>query len=138
MTDHVLILHEVEDYDKWKAVFDQHLCVFGSVMGFALYYHVLKHMKTGKVALIAPVLALPVGSALNGEHVGLRVWAGTLLIGAALRVHQWRALSGIFTKSDQLISAPSSRRAAHFSRASSAGHSACPQSVMRYSTFGGT
>lgn len=75
-----------------------YLGVFGSVIGFALYYYVIKHMETGKVALITlvtPVLALLLGSALNGEHVGMRVWAGTLLIGLGLSVHQWRALSGL-------------------------------------------
>ena len=77
-----------------------YLGVFGSVVGFALYYYVIKHMETGKVALITlvtPVLALLLGSALNGEHVGVRVWAGTLLIGAGLSVHQWRVLSGMVT-----------------------------------------
>ena len=77
-----------------------YLGVFGSVVGFALYYYVIKHMETGKVALITlvtPVLALLLGSAANGEHVGLRVWAGTLLIGAGLSVHQWRVLSGMVT-----------------------------------------
>lgn len=75
-----------------------YLGVFGSVVGFALYYYVIKHMETGKVALITlvtPVLALLLGSALNGEHVGVRVWLGTLLIGLALSVHQWRALLGM-------------------------------------------
>ncbi len=74
-----------------------YLGVFGSVIGFALYYYVIKHLETGKVALITlvtPALALLLGSALNGEHVGVRVWAGTLLIGLGLSVHQWRALSG--------------------------------------------
>lgn len=75
-----------------------YLGVFGSVIGFALYYYVIKHMETGKVALITlvtPVLALLLGSTLNGEHVGVRVWAGTLLIGLGLCLHQWRALSGL-------------------------------------------
>lgn len=75
-----------------------YLGVFGSVIGFALYYYVIKHTEAGKVALITlvtPVLALLLGSALNGEHVGLRVWSGTLLIGLGLSVHQWRALSGM-------------------------------------------
>ena len=75
-----------------------YLGVFGSVVGFALYYYVIKHMETGKVALITlvtPVLALLLGSALNGEHVGVRVWLGTLLIGLGLIVHQWRVLSGV-------------------------------------------
>jgi hypothetical protein len=38
----------------------------------------------------------------------------------------------------QSIVAASSRRAAHFSKALRAGHSACPHSVRPYSTFGGT
>jgi drug/metabolite transporter (DMT)-like permease len=75
-----------------------YLGVFGSVIGFALYYYVIKHLETGKVALITlitPVLALLLGSTLNGEHVGVRIWAGTLLIGLGLCLHQWRALSGL-------------------------------------------
>ena len=75
-----------------------YLGVFGSVLGFALYYYVIKHMETGKVALITlitPVLALLLGSQLNGELVSGRVWAGTALIGLGLSLHQWRALAGI-------------------------------------------
>lgn len=56
-----------------------YLGVFGSVIGFALYDYVVKHLETGKVALITlvtPVRALLLGNAANGEHVGLRVWAG--------------------------------------------------------------
>ncbi|MFN3716373.1 MAG: DMT family transporter [Thiobacillus sp.] len=77
-----------------------YLGVFGSVIGFALYYYVIKHMETGKVALITlitPVLALLLGSAANGEQVGVRVWLGALLIGLGLSVHQWRALSGVLS-----------------------------------------
>ena len=77
-----------------------YLGIFGSVVGFALYYYVIKHMETGKVALITlvtPVLALLLGSVANGEQVGGRVWAGTLLIGLGLSVHQWRALSALAT-----------------------------------------
>jgi drug/metabolite transporter (DMT)-like permease len=74
-----------------------YLGVFGSVLGFALYYYVIKHMETGKVALITlvtPVLALLLGSLLNGEDVSTRVWLGAALIGFGLSVHQWRLLSG--------------------------------------------
>lgn len=74
-----------------------YLGVFGSVVGFALYYYVIKHMETGKVALITlvtPVLALLLGSALNGEHVGVRVWLGAACIGTGLAVHQWQTLAG--------------------------------------------
>lgn len=74
-----------------------YLGVFGSVVGFALYYYVIKHMEAGRVALITlvtPVLALLLGSALNGEHVGVRVWGGALLIGLGLSVHQWQSFAG--------------------------------------------
>ena len=73
-----------------------YLGVFGSVVGFALYYYVIKHMETGKVALITlvtPVLALLLGSALNGEHIGVRVWLGAACIGTGLAVHQWQTLA---------------------------------------------
>lgn len=75
-----------------------YLGVFGSVLGFALYYYVIKHMEAGKVSLITlvtPVLALLLGSLLNGEDVTTRVWLGAALIGLGLSVHQWRALSGV-------------------------------------------
>jgi len=72
-----------------------YLGVFGSVLGFALYYYVIKHMETGKVALITlitPVLALWLGGLLNGEVVSARVWLGTACIGIGLCLHQWPAL----------------------------------------------
>ncbi|MFA5082894.1 MAG: DMT family transporter [Hydrogenophilaceae bacterium] len=75
-----------------------YLGVFGSVLGFALYYYVIKHMEAGKVSLITlvtPVIALLLGSLLNGEVVSVRVWAGAALIGLGLGVHQWRTLSGV-------------------------------------------
>jgi drug/metabolite transporter (DMT)-like permease len=69
-----------------------YLGVFGSVLGFALYYHVIKHMDAGRVALITlitPVLALLLGHVLNGEQIGIRVWGGAALIGLGLALHQW-------------------------------------------------
>jgi drug/metabolite transporter (DMT)-like permease len=75
-----------------------YLGVFGSVLGFALYYYVIKHLETGKVSLITlvtPVLALWLGGLLNGEVVSTRVWTGTALIGLGLTLHQWRAIYGL-------------------------------------------
>lgn len=75
-----------------------YLGVFGSVLGFAAYYYVIKHMETGKVALITlvtPVLALLLGGLLNGEDVSVRVWLGAALIGLGLAIHQWRVLAGV-------------------------------------------
>ncbi len=76
-----------------------YLGVFGSVLGFALYYYVIKHMDAGEVALITlvtPVLALLLGRAVNAEAVGPRVWAGAALISLGLAIHQgrqtWRQL----------------------------------------------
>ncbi|MEY2631717.1 MAG: hypothetical protein RIR00_371 [Pseudomonadota bacterium] len=74
-----------------------YLGVFGSVLGFALYYYVIRHLETGKVALITlitPVIALWLGHVLNGETVTPRLLLGTTLILAGLSLHQgadwWR------------------------------------------------
>lgn len=68
-----------------------YLGIFGSVIGFAMYYYVIKHLEASKVALITlitPALALWLGHALNGEEVGLRLGVGTGLILFGLAVHQ--------------------------------------------------
>lgn len=69
-----------------------YLGVFGSVIGFSLYFYVLKHMQASKVALITlitPILALFIGEFINGEQVSPTIWLGTVLIITALIVHQW-------------------------------------------------
>lgn len=74
-----------------------YLGVFGSVLGFALYYYIIKHVAAGKVALITlvtPVLALLLGNWLNGEAVPLRVWLGAGCISLGLALHQKSAWSG--------------------------------------------
>jgi drug/metabolite transporter (DMT)-like permease len=75
-----------------------YLGVFGSVIGFALYYYMIKHLDTSKVALITlitPVIALLLGHGFNGEDIGLRLWGGTGLILLGLSVHQWEMLAGL-------------------------------------------
>lgn len=75
-----------------------YLGIFGSVIGFALYYYVIKHLETSKVALITlitPVIALLLGHWLNGETIGLRLWFGTGLILLGLSVHEWQMLAGL-------------------------------------------
>lgn len=69
-----------------------YLGLFGSVIGFVLYYYMIKHMETGRVALITlitPVMALLLGHALNNEAVPLNVWLGTACILLGLSLHQW-------------------------------------------------
>jgi len=69
-----------------------YLGVFGSVLGFALYYYLIKHMDTARVALITlitPVMALLLGHALNDEAILPQVWLGTASIVLGLGLHQW-------------------------------------------------
>jgi drug/metabolite transporter (DMT)-like permease len=69
-----------------------YLALFGSVIGFALYFFVLRHMEAARVSLIAfvtPVLALLLGHLLNAEPVEPRVYLGTMLILAGLAAYQW-------------------------------------------------
>ena len=64
-------------------------------MGFTLYYYVIKHLDTGRVALITlitPVTALLLGQTLNAETIPRLGWAGIALIGAGLVLYEWQAL----------------------------------------------
>ena len=64
-----------------------YLSIVGSVVGFALYFYVLKHLDATRVALITlitPVTALLLGNQFNGEVIGPQVWIGTLLIMSGL------------------------------------------------------
>jgi len=72
-----------------------YLGVFGSVVGFTLYYYVIKHLDAGRVALImlvTPVTALLLGQTLNAEFIPARGWAGIALIGTGLLLYEWQAL----------------------------------------------
>lgn len=69
-----------------------YLGVFGSVVGFALYYYVLKHLPVSTIALITlitPVSALLLGHFLNGEVIAPLVWLGTACITLGLMLHHW-------------------------------------------------
>ena len=83
----------------WPAVLPEralaatlYLGVFGSVLGFVLYYYMIKHMEAGRVALITlitPVMALLLGHGLNHEVVLPHVWLGTACIVLGLCMHRW-------------------------------------------------
>ena len=69
-----------------------YLAVFGSALGFILYFYVLQRLPASRVALvtlITPVLALLIGQWINGEHVGAVQWAGTAAILFGLALYQW-------------------------------------------------
>jgi drug/metabolite transporter (DMT)-like permease len=78
-----------------------YLGVFGSVLGFALYYYVIKHLEAGRVALITlmtPVLALLLGALVNGETPAPQVWAGVACIILGVSLHQWESLAGVLLR----------------------------------------
>jgi len=67
-----------------------YLGVFGSVLGFVLYYFVLKQIQASTMALVTlvtPVTALILGSQLNHEKIDTFVWAGTMCIMLALIIY---------------------------------------------------
>lgn len=71
-----------------------YLGIFGSVMGFVLFFYLIHKLETGKTALITlitPVLALFLGQILNNEDIPADVWWGTSCIVIALVIYQWGA-----------------------------------------------
>lgn len=69
-----------------------YLAAVGSVLGFMLYYYMIKHMEAGRIALITlitPVMALLLGHGLNDEAVLPQVWLGTACILSGLCLHRW-------------------------------------------------
>lgn len=69
-----------------------YLGMIGSVLGFAMYYYVLRHVEATRVALITlvtPVIALLLGHMLNGEAVHADVWIGTATILTGLLIFEY-------------------------------------------------
>ena len=64
----------------WSIIY---LGIAGSVLGFSLYFFLLKHVEATRVTLITlitPVLALMLGNLLNGEALNLGILSGTAVI----------------------------------------------------------
>lgn len=69
-----------------------YLAVIGTVLGFNLYFYVLKRVPAsavGLITLITPVLALLLGQTLNGEQIESHVWQGTAVILSGLSLFMW-------------------------------------------------
>ncbi len=69
-----------------------YLAVFGSVLGFSLYYFLLNSVEASRVALITlitPVTALLLGYFFNGETLTVSVFLGTALILLGLFSFEW-------------------------------------------------
>ncbi len=84
---------------RWPAQLPTHtlasiiyLGIFGSALGFMLYYYALKHIEAGRMALVTfvtPVLALMLGLWLNHETIHSSVIIGTALILSGLLFYEW-------------------------------------------------
>ena len=74
-----------------------YLGLIGSVLGFALYYYVLRHVEATRVALITlitPVLALLLGHLLNGEALQAEAMLGTAAILTGLLLFEYGQAAG--------------------------------------------
>ena len=82
-----------------------YLGIFGSALGFMLYYYVLKQIEASRMALvtlITPVTALLIGTWLNNETLHSNVIIGTVLILSGLLFYEWgniiaRKLNSVIT-----------------------------------------
>ena len=75
-----------------------YLGIFGSVLGFFLYFYVVKRLlasQTALITLITPVTALLLGHVLNNETIRATVWLGVAIISSGLILHQWRSLKDL-------------------------------------------
>lgn len=69
-----------------------YLGLFGSVLGFVMFFYILKQIDVSRVSLITlitPVVALFLGYALNNEILNTSVWLGTGLILLGMSFYQW-------------------------------------------------
>jgi drug/metabolite transporter (DMT)-like permease len=69
-----------------------YLGIFGSVVGFILYYYLLKHLEprqTALLTLLTPINSLFLGQYLNGEVIDTKVWIGTAIVIGGLAIYQW-------------------------------------------------
>jgi drug/metabolite transporter (DMT)-like permease len=69
-----------------------YLAAMGTMLGFPLYFYLLKNINAERVALIAlitPVTALLLGATLNNEIITLKVWIGTALILTGLGIYEY-------------------------------------------------
>ncbi|MCG6934565.1 MAG: DMT family transporter [Proteobacteria bacterium] len=69
-----------------------YLAIIGSVLGFFMFYYVLRHIDASRVALvtlITPVMALFIGQIFNHESIAPVVWIGTCCILLGMSVYQW-------------------------------------------------
>lgn len=73
----------------WGAIL--YLSIIATVLGFTIYFYILKRVEASKIALIplmTPVIALLIGQYFNNEQPDSRIWWGALLIIGGLSFYQ--------------------------------------------------
>jgi drug/metabolite transporter (DMT)-like permease len=66
------------------------------VIGFALFFYILKHVSASRVSLITlitPVTALLLGRYLNGEPLTVEIMSGAVMILAGLASYEFGSLA---------------------------------------------
>jgi len=69
-----------------------YLALFGSVIGFSLFFYILKHVSASRVSLITlvtPVTALFLGKYLNNEPLTLEILTGAMMILVGLASYEF-------------------------------------------------
>ena len=85
-------VHIPEIWDMTSALGLGYLVIFGSLLGFMLYFYVLKSLPTSRVTLItliAPVLAVFWGFWLKDERLSAASLAGAAALLSGLALYQW-------------------------------------------------
>ena len=73
-----------------------YLAFFGSVIGFALFFYILKHVSATRVSLITlvtPVTALLLGKYLNDEPLSLQIVTGAIMILLGLASYEFGSVA---------------------------------------------
>lgn len=81
-----------------------YLAFFGSVLGFALFFYILRHVSATRVSLITlitPVTALLLGRFLNSEPLTLQVASGAILILGGLAFYEFGVIARWFSAADE-------------------------------------
>lgn len=89
LVDGAAVPEQVPMAASWAILY---LGVFGSFIGFNLYFYILQRLPTGVIALITlitPVVALAIGHLANAEAISGRTWIGIGAILLGLGVYQW-------------------------------------------------
>ncbi len=87
--------HFPEHIPEYSVAAIVYLGVFGSALGFVLFYYALKHLEANRMALIpliTPVLALMLGITINDESISLTMIYGAACIMVGLLVYEWGPL----------------------------------------------